>query len=354
MGGRRCVYVYPIATLAYFSLPHTTGSAPRALVANPFNPTEDNLLVLSSADGGTYELYTLGGGSGGGGSAGDAEAARGPALAAVFTARAKFVILEKSRQLVLRGLTAGDPGKRVKPPYSNADYLFPSATSGRVLVRAEDRICMFELQSRRVVAEITGVVVKYVSWSADGSHVALMGKHAVVIADRDLTQICGVTETVRVKSGCWDDNGVFVYTTLNHVKYLLPLPSGDSGIVRTLDAPVYATEARGMNLYVLDREAKNRALPIDPTEHLFKLALARRQFDRVLAIIKSARLCGQAVIAYLQKAGFPEIALFFVEDEMTRFNLALECGSLDVALKAAKAVNSEEVSGGGWNLVGHV
>ena len=246
-------------------------------------------------------------------------------------------------QLVLRGLV-NDPGKRVKPPYTNADYLFPSATSGRVLIRAEDRICLFELQSRRVVAEITGVVVKYVSWSADGSHVALMGKHAVVIADRDLTQVCGVTETVRVKSGCWDDNGVFVYTTLNHVKYLLPLPNGDTGIVRTLDQPVYATEARGMNLYVLDREAKNRALPIDPTEHLFKLALARRQFDRVLSIIKSARLCGQAVIAYLQKAGFPEIALFFVEDEMTRFNLALECGSLDVALKAAKAVNSEEVS----------
>jgi len=167
----------------------------------------------------------------------------------------------------------------------------------------------------------------------------------VVLADRDLTQICSVSETVRVKSGCWDEAGIFLYTTLNHVKYLLPLRSGETGIVRTLDTPVYAVEARGATLTVLDRDAKVRAVPIDGTEYHFKLALARGQFDRVLAIIKTARLCGQAVIAYLQRAGYPEIALFFVEDEGTRFNLALECGNLDIALKAARALGSEAA----WN-----
>lgn len=185
--------------------------------------------------------------------------------------------------------------------------------------------------------------MKYVVWSPDGTMVALLGKHAVVLADKDLTQVCSVTETVRVKSGAWDEHGVFIYTTLNHVKYLLPVAgAGEAGIVRTLDQPVYAAEARGGNLYVVDRDAKIKALAIDATEHLFKLALARRQFDRVLNIIKSARLCGQAVIAYLQKAGYPEIALLFVEDDTTRFNLALQCGNLDIALKAAKAINSEE------------
>lgn len=313
------------------------GTAPRTLVVNQFNPSgEDNVLILSPADGGAFDLYNVSG------TAVDApESGRGSALAAVFTARSKFAYLDKTRTIVVRALVA-DPGKRVRPPYANADLLFPATTTGRLLIRAEDRICLFELQSRRVVAEIAGVVVKYVVWSADGSHVALLGKHAVVLADKELTQICSVTETVRVKSGVWDESGVFLYTTLNHVKYLLPLPAGDSGVVRTLDAPVYATAARGNQLFVLDREAKHKALAIDPTEHQFKLALARRQFDRVLAIIKSARLVGHAVVAYLQKAGYPEVALFFVEDEMTRFNLALECGNLDIALKAAKAVNSEE------------
>jgi coatomer protein complex subunit alpha (xenin) len=314
------------------------GSAPRTLVLNQFNPSgEDNVLVLSPADGGCFDLYNVSG------SAVDApEAGRGAALAAVFTARSKFAYLDKAtRTITVRALVA-DPGKRVRPPYAAADMLFPASTTGRVLIRCEDRVCLFELQSRRVVAEIAGVVVKYVVWSADGSHVALLGKHAVVLADKDLTQICSVTETVRVKSGVWDESGVFLYTTLNHIKYVLPLPSGDSGIVRTLDAPVYATAARGGNLYVLDREARHKALPIDPTEHQFKLALARRQFDRVLAIIRSARLVGQSVIAYLQRAGYPEVALFFVEDDLTRFNLALDCGNLEIALKAAKAVNSEE------------
>ena len=53
---------------------------------------------------------------------------------------------------------------------------------------------------------------------------------------------CTVHETIRVKSAAWDDHGVLVYTTLNHIKYCLP--NGDSGIIRTLDVPVYITKVR--------------------------------------------------------------------------------------------------------------
>lgn len=46
---------------------------------------------------------------------------------------------------------------------------------------------------------------------------------------------------VRVKSGAWDSsNKIFIYTTVNHVKYALP--SGDTGIIRTLDVPIYLTK----------------------------------------------------------------------------------------------------------------
>jgi coatomer subunit alpha len=332
------------------------GSAPRTLTFNPFNPSEDNILITSTVDGGIFELFVLSTNTTGGQSSGRNASSfqqqvsveggapvRGACISAVFTARGKIAVLDKSRQITTRGFTSNDPGKRIKPPYSNADMLFPSMTPGRVLVRSpEDRICLFELQSRRTVAELSGISVKYVVWSTDGSMVALLAKHAVILADKELTQICSVTETVRVKSGAWDEHGVFIYTTLNHVKYLLPTAGvGESGIVRTLDAPVYAVECRAGNLYVLDREAKVKALVIDPTEHLFKLALSRRQFDRVLNIIKQARLCGQAVIAFLQRAGYPEIALLFVEDEQTRFDLSVQCQNLDVAFKAAKAIGSE-------------
>ena len=78
------------------------------------------------------------------------------------------------------------------------------------------------------------------------------------------------------------------------------------------------------------------ALQVDTTEYMFKLALLQRKFDTVLAMIRGAGLTGQSIIAYLQQKGFPEVALHFVRDERTRFNLAIECGNIEVALQSAQ------------------
>jgi coatomer subunit alpha len=69
-----------------------------------------------------------------------------------------------------------------------------------------------------------------------------------------------VHETIRVKSAAWDENGVLVYTTLNHIKYCLP--NGDSGIIRTLDVPVYITKVFGNVIFCLDRDGKNRQIQV--------------------------------------------------------------------------------------------
>lgn len=47
-------------------------------------------------------------------------------------------------------------------------------------------------------------------------------------------------------------------------------------------------------------------------------------------MVRNAKLVGQSIIAYLQKKGYPEVALHFVKDEKTRFSLALECGNIEV------------------------
>lgn len=65
----------------------------------------------------------------------------------------------------------------------------------------------------------------------------------------------------------------------------------------------------------------------------------------MLYIIRTSNLVGQSIIAYLQKKGYPEIALHFVQDKTTRFDLAIECGNLDVALETAHAIAKEEC----WN-----
>ena len=42
------------------------------------------------------------------------------------------------------------------------------------------------------------------------------------------------------------------------------LPNGDSGIIRTLDAPVYITRVFGNIIYCLDRDGKNRQIQARP------------------------------------------------------------------------------------------
>ena len=99
----------------------------------------------------------------------------------------------------------------------------------------------------------------------------------ITVCTRKLEQLCTIHETIRIKSGAWDECGVFVYTTLNHIKYTLP--NGDHGIIRTLDVPIYIWLVKGTSVFCLDRQAKTRVLGIDPTEYKFKLALVRRNYD---------------------------------------------------------------------------
>jgi hypothetical protein len=61
-----------------------------------------------------------------------------------------------------------------------------------------------------------------------------------------------------------------------------------------------------------------------------------------MSMIKNSQLCGQAVISYLQQKGFPEVALHFVKDEKTRFNLALESGNIQIAVASAKELDDKD------------
>ena len=54
-----------------------------------------------------------------------------------------------------------------------------------------------------------------------------------------------------------------------------------------------------------------------------------------MRMVKNSRLCGQAIISYLQDKGYPEVALNFVHDNKTRFKLALACGNIQVAMHVA-------------------
>ncbi|KAL9238238.1 hypothetical protein vseg_012690 [Gypsophila vaccaria] len=302
-----------------------------------YSPTENAILICSDVDGGSYELYVIPKDAFGRGDVVQ-DAKRGPGGSAVFIARNRFAVLDKSTNQVSVKNLKNEIVKKSSLPIAT-DAIFYAGT-GNLLCRAEDRVAIFDLQQRLVLGELQTPFVKYVVWSNDMQSVALLSKHAIVIANKELIHQCTLHETIRVKSGAWDDNGVFIYTTLNHIKYCLP--NGDSGIIKTLDVLIYITKVSGNTIFCLDRDGKNKAIVIDATEYIFKLNLLRKRYDHVMSMIRNSQLVGQAMIAYLQQKGFPEVALHFVKDERTRFNLALESGNIQIAVASAKEIDEKD------------
>lgn len=302
---------------------------PRSL---SYNPAERAILVTSPADGGSYELINLPR-DGSGGDAADTK--RGQGNSAVFVARNRFAVFNANAQQIDIKDLSNSTTKTIKPPTGTTDIYFGG--TGNLLLITPTAVHLYDIQQKKSTAELAVAGVKYVVWSNDGLYAALLSKHNVTIVTKTLEQVSTLHETIRIKSATWDDAGVLLYSTLNHIKYTLL--NGDNGIVRTLDQTVYLVRVKARTVYCLDRNAKPKILNIDPTEYRFKLALVKRNYEEMLQIIKNSSLVGQSIISYLQKKGYPEIALQFVQDPQTRFELAIECGNLDVAVEMAKQLD---------------
>lgn len=298
-----------------------------------YNPAERSVLVTSSSDGGSYELINLP--RDGSGAIEPTESKRGQGNSAIFVARNRFAVLNTSSQTIDIKDLSNSTTRSFKPPVGTTDIYFGG--TGNLLIITPTAVHLYDIQQKKSIADLSVNGVKYVVWSNDGLYAALLSKHNVTIVTKTLEQVSTLHETIRIKSATWDDAGVLLYSTLNHIKYTLL--NGDNGIVRTLDTTVYLTRVKGRNVYCLDRAAKPKILHIDPTEYRFKLSLVKKNYSEMLDIIRNSSLVGQSVISYVQKKGYPEIALQFVQDPTTRFELALECGNLDVAVEMAKELD---------------
>lgn len=298
-----------------------------------YNPAERSVLVTSPADSGIYELINLP--RDGSGALDATDSKRGQGNSAIFVARNRFAVLNTTNQTIDIKDLSNNTARSFKPPIGTTDIYFGG--TGNLLIITPTAVHLYDIQQKKSIAELAVNGIKYVVWSNDGLHAALLSKHNVTIVTKTLEQVSTLHETIRIKSATWDDAGVLLYSTLNHIKYTLM--NGDNGIVRTLDQTVYLVRVKGRNVYCLDRAAKPKVLHIDPTEYRFKLSLVKRNYEEMLHIIRTSSLVGQSIISYLQKKGYPEIALQFVQDPSTRFELAIECGNLDVAVEMAKQLD---------------
>lgn len=225
---------------------------------------------------------------------------------------------------------------------------------------------LYDLTAKKSLAEITCPGgSRYATWSPNYQFVALICKHHIVLANHKLEYLRSVHENIRVKGGAWDplgknspsvahavaclhsvclaccfSTGAFVYSTLSHIKYCLP--NGDQGIITCLTQPVYILKVEQQKMWIVDREDQAiRTKPLNCTEYLFKLALHAKQFDQVALLIRQGRLYGNAVVSYLRNKGFAEVALQFVSDTKTRFNLSIEDGNLEEATTAAMTLDDK-------------
>ncbi|CAJ0947905.1 unnamed protein product, partial [Mesorhabditis belari] len=187
--------------------------------------------------------------------------------------------------------------------------------------------------------------VKYVVWSANNENAALISKSAVILVNRRLEVLYTVTNLFMSQTRMLGWKRSFGYThKLITIKYALV--AGDSGIVRTLDVPLYLLATKNNSTcFACNREAQPVEVPIDATEYRFKLALINRRIDEVLNTVKSANLVGHQSLAIWKKKGILRLEIHFQKDEKTRFGLALKCGNLDVALETAKVMDEKPIWG---------
>ncbi|KFG39376.1 putative coatomer protein complex, subunit alpha, partial [Toxoplasma gondii GAB2-2007-GAL-DOM2] len=364
-GGRNAAGAHAVAEVSICEVRRPANAmtaGPKLLLVNSLNTTDLNALVIyaDGENGFAYDLLVGPLPQAGLPYPGGLDTHTGSCHSVAFVSRNRFAVIDKAGATTLGIYNMNNElCKKVDLPCA-VDRLFFGGNN-RVILKSEDKLRFFEVPTRRVYPEVQcgGGGIRAVLLSPTGEHVMVISKHALTLlkfalSDNGTTEasggfevVCAVHENIRIKGGAWDeDNGAFVYSTLSHVKYLLL--NGDRGIIHCLNEAIYIFKVQRGMYYYLDRCASVHVEPLNCQEYLFKLALHRRQFDQVALCVRNGQLCGNALIAYLKKKGYPEVALEFLTDKRARFHLALEVGSMDDALAAAQEINDKSA----WQLLG--
>jgi len=107
-----------------------------------------------------------------------------------------------------------------------------------------------------------------------------------MICTKKLEILASIKETSKFKSGCFDDNNAFIYSTASHVKYLYT-SSNTNGVLLSLDDPVYMAYFKNSHLFWINREGEVETKPVNAIEYDFKIALKNRKLNDVIRILKS-------------------------------------------------------------------
>ena len=135
--------------------------------------------TTQSTDNGLYELVSLPK-EGATGEVRDSasEGKRGTGTSALFVARNRFAVLDKTAQSIEIRDLENSITKTIKcPSQLVVNDIFYGGTASLLLSCAAS-VVLFDIQQQKIIAELATPLVKYAVWSADGSMVALLSKHS--------------------------------------------------------------------------------------------------------------------------------------------------------------------------------
>ena len=194
---------------------------------------------------------------------------------------------------------------------------------------------LFDVNTKKSIAETTELTqMKFVIWNQHMTHCALVGANCIFIINKNMQILSKIKEKSSIKSVCFDEHNVLFYTTYFHVKYALIEP-GLYGIVKSTDNPLYLMAVNNSTLYYSNANQHTESCNINYIDIRFKLNLLNKNYDDIVNILKSGNVSGLKTVENIQKAGFPDLSLKFVNDEKQKFYLALRSGKLEEAKEAA-------------------
>ena len=139
--------------------------------------TDMSISFLQPSDNGLYELVSLPRDLNSGevrDSATDGK--RGNGAAAIFIARNRFAVLDKTAQTIEIRDLSNSITKSIKCPVQTNDIFYGGTAC--LLLSTGSAVVLYDIQQQKTLAEIATPPVKYVVWNNDGNMVALLSKHS--------------------------------------------------------------------------------------------------------------------------------------------------------------------------------
>lgn len=179
--------------------------------------------------------------------------------------------------------------------------------------------------------------MRRVYWSKDFNTVALCSSSQIMICDKTLRLLSQSKESSKFKSGCFDENGAFVYSTSSHVKYLYT-SSNTHGVFCSTEHPVYVTDFRSGRLTFITRSGKVETQAVKMADYTFKISLKQGKIKN----LKTGQLVGRQIVEFLKEENCADIALMFEKNKKVRFDLCVAAGDIQKAYETAVEINERE------------